>query len=148
MIRKNQFTNNNKYQCVKPEECHMDKLYSFSYNPEEQPLFEKFYKMKLNNLRDWSNQQRQILSSLRYCTVDVVQEISSKGRLHYHGYIMITDIVRFYLHDLAKLRHYGTYEIDHITDEDVWRTYVYKQERFMKQYCETNEMVYNITNDL
>lgn len=138
--------NHQKYSCVKPENMYIDKLYTFSYNPEDQPLFERFYKMKLNNLSDWSNQCREILK-LKYASVDVVLEISSKGRFHYHGYIVVNNIPLFIIHDLAKLRHYGTYEIDEITDEEVWRTYVYKQQRFMQSYADRNNMIYNIKED-
>lgn len=144
MIRKNnQFK---KFQCLSPEDVKEDVLYSFSYNPEEQPLFEKFYKMKLNNLSDWSNHMKDILTTLHFCNISVFQELSRKGRFHFHGYIKINKILEFYIHDLAKLRHYGTYEIDKINNEDVWETYIHKQERIMKKYCQTHDMFYNISN--
>lgn len=131
-----------KYSCIKPEDMEKGTLYTFSYNPEEQPLFEKFYKSRLNNLSDWSQKQIELFNSLKYCEIECVIEISQKARFHYHGYIMITDIVKFFIHDLAKLRHYGTYEIDKITDSDKWKNYIYKQKRFMYDYCNANEMTY------
>lgn len=135
-----------KYKGLSPEEYNENTSYSFSYNSEEQPLFDKFYSMKLNNLRDWSEQQKNILTGLKYSVIDVILEISSKGRFHYHGYIQIKDIPRFVIHDLAKLRHYGTYEIDTIKDYEKWDKYILKQERFMRKYCNTNDMYYNIKN--
>lgn len=141
MIRKNQKF---KYTCIKPEELIEDKEYSFSFNPDEQPIFEKFYKVKLNTLKDWSQQMFDILTTLRNCTLNVYLEISHKGRFHYHGWITPTSIPEFIINDLAKLRHYGTYEIDHIGDNEKWKTYVKKQERFMKDYALKNDMHYQI----
>lgn len=150
MNRKNNFPRQHqKYSCVKPEDMYVHKLYTLSYNPEEQPLFERFYRMKLNNLKDWSNKCKEIFT-LKYADIDVVLEISSKGRFHYHGHILVHDIPRFIIHDLAKLRHYGTYEIDSISELDDganWGQYVRKQQRFMQGYAEWNEMEYNIVTE-
>lgn len=142
MIRKNQAKY--KYNCLKPEDITINTDYTFSYNPEEQPLFDKFYKMKLNNLKDWSQRMLQIFSHLRFSTITVVQEISQKGRFHYHGWININKLPEFIIHDLAYLRHYGTYEIDVVSNEDIWLKYVFKQERFMRKYCTVHEMYYEI----
>lgn len=132
---------------IKVESLVLNKEYAFSFNPEEQPLFEKFYKCKLNNLSDWSNAVKERLLSLKYAKVEVYTEISQKGRFHFHGYIrIISDIVKFVVHDLAKLRHYGTYEIDDIKDPITWQTYVHKQEHIMKNYCHSNNMSYMISN--
>lgn len=133
-----------KYSCIPPECVKTDELYTFSFNPEEQPLFEKFYKMKLNNLKDWSQQMYNILISLKYAEVECVLECSRQGRLHYHGWIMIKDPIEFYLKDLKKLKHYGTYEIDYIKDDEVWSTYVYKQMKHMKSFCDKYDMIYEI----
>lgn len=143
MIRKSQ--NGNKYKMINLEEIEIGKTYSFSYNDQEQPLFEKFYKMKLNNLRDWSNSQKERLT-LKYADVDMYLELSPKGRFHWHGKILIRDPVKFIIHDLAKLRHYGTYEIDTITDTDKWDNYITKQQKYMEKYANNNNMIYNITS--
>lgn len=144
MIRKVQ--PKHKYSAIAPEDVKTDELLSFSYNPEEQPLFEKFYSMKLNNLKDWSRRQKDILTSLRYAEVEVVLECSRQGRLHYHGYIMIKDPIEFYLKDLKKLKHYGTYEIDTIQDYEKWSSYIYKQLKYMKGFCDKYDMIYEIKN--
>lgn len=123
-----------------------DELYAFSFNPVEQPSFQRFYNMKLNNMRDWSERMKENLQ-LKYAEVDVVLEISSKSRLHYHGYILVKDIVKFIIHDLSKLREYGTYSIKQIEDDEIWKEYVYKQLRFMKEYAEQNDMTYNIKTE-
>jgi len=134
-----------KWTCIKPEDLDLDVHYAFSFNPEEQPMFEQFYKVKLNTLSKWSEYYINIFKSLKYCSITVNTEVSSKGRFHYHGYVLIKDIPRFIINDLAKLRHYGTYEIDFIKDKDVWFDYVNKQKFFMEQYCTDNDMIYQLT---
>lgn len=147
MNRKNAQRYSNKYSCVKPEDVDTEKWYSFSYNPLMQPLFERFYKLKLNTLEQWSQEQVRLLTTLKYCRVSVVLEISQKGRFHYHGYIQIKNNPEFYLTDLARLRDTGTYEIDIINDKEKWLEYVLKQQKTMSVYCRKNGMCYEIDTD-
>lgn len=132
------------YSCLKPELIVRGIEYSFSYNPEDQPKFEQFYKVKLDTLKSWSEYYAKLFLSLKYASIYCVMEISSKGRFHYHGTISIDDIARFIINDLAKLRHYGTYEIDIINDKDKWDKYVHKQQDFMEKYCKDNDMIYEV----
>lgn len=135
-----------KYSCIKPEDCEVDKLYSFSLNPQEQPAIQNFYRIKLNTFKDWSDQIENKIKRLHYCQYSLCIEISSNGRLHYHGYIKIKDIAKFYMYDIKLLKDIGCYEVDHITDPSVWSTYVEKQKRFMEKFCKENEIKYMITN--
>lgn len=144
MLRKPQFSPHTKYSCIKPEQICLGDEYSFSFNPEDQPIFDKWYNVKINGLKFFSEKNENVLVTLRFCEVRVQMEVSSKGRLHYHGYIRIENVPKFIIHDLAKLRHYGTYEIDIIKDKDIWRTYVDKQKHFMENYCKLNDMKYEI----
>lgn len=129
-----------KYNCLNPEDIDPLKYYTFSYNPEEQPLFERFYKMKLNNLADWSNKMKQIFDSLRYAKIEVNLEVSRRGRFHMHGVIKISMPLEFVIHDLKMLAHYGTYEIDSITDNEKWVKYCCKQQRLIEKYAHKNNM--------
>lgn len=144
MLRKAQVSPHQKYSCIKPEDIECGKEYSFSFNPEDQPKFERFYNMKLNTLRTFSEENEKIFHLLRYCDVKVYLEISSKGRFHYHGYIKIEHIPKFIIHDLAKLRSVGTYEIDMIKSPETWWQYVSKQRHFMLDYAKQNDMKYEI----
>lgn len=141
MIRKNLGL---KYSCVKPEDVKVGESYSFSYNPEDQPLVELFYKVKLNTFSAWSRFYYDLFKSMKYCQVHLQMEISSGARLHYHGYIIITDIVKFFMYEIKRLRHYGTYEIDTIKDRDKWEAYIDKQGDIMKIFCAKEEMQYEI----
>lgn len=143
MIRKN--INKAKFSAPPPERIDPERIYSFSFNPQSQPLFERFYNVKLNTLSSWSDEQEQIFKSLKHASVEICQEISSRGRLHYHGYIKIHNVIPFYLTSLKHIAHYGTYEIDEINDNEKWAKYVSKQESLMKPYCERNDMHYSIS---
>lgn len=136
-----------KHSCIKPEDCDITKYYTFSFNPVEQPEFVSFYKTHLNSLKDWSDNIKTNLLKLHFCKYHLACEISTGGRLHYHGYIRITNIVKFYLQDLAYLKTLGTFEIDKITDNIKWDTYVYKQKIFMEPYCQTEDITYELTNE-
>lgn len=134
-----------KYSCLNPEELDIGKFYTFSYNPDEQPLFEKFYKCKLNNLSDWSHRMLDIFKNLKYANIEVNLECSRKGRFHYHGLIRVTKPIEFVIHDLKMLGHYGTYEIDQIDNFEKWRTYCDKQQQLIKPYAEKNDMLSQIS---
>lgn len=143
MNRKTQYSAANmKYKCVKPETVKFDKPLSFSFNPMVQPSFTSFYKMTLNNLKDWSEQQDKFYKSLKHCQIHCCLEISSGGRLHHHGWILITNIVKFFLHTVKHLRDHGTYEIDHIGDEQKWKDYVWKMKKIMIMFCNNENMIY------
>lgn len=125
---------------IPPEDINVNTFYTFSFNPEEQPLFEKFYKMKLNNLSDWSMQMKKIFDSLHYCKIEVNMEISRRSRFHFHGVIRISDPLHFVIHDLKMLAHYGTYEIDKINNNEVWNAYCEKQQHLIEGYAKKYDM--------
>lgn len=131
-----------KFKVIKPEDCVIDTLYSFSYNPEEQPDIQRFYNIRLNEFESWSQRVYEVFASLRYSHIRTYMEISRSGRLHFHGYIKIKDIVQFYFYDLRKLKHYGTFEIDFINDPLKWDLYIKKQKEMMEPFCKKNSMLY------
>lgn len=131
-----------KFKCIKPEQVIPDMNYAFSYNPEEQPTPQRFYNITLNCFESWSQKIYEIFATLRYCEIETYMEISKNGRLHFHGYIRISDIPKFFFYDIKKLRHHGTYEIDEINDEDTWIDYCVKQREYMTDFCIENCMEY------
>lgn len=86
--------------------------------------------------------------------VRMVPEISSIGRWHFHGIIKFKDIMKAYMIDMAKMRDYGSYEIDKIQmlDEEgnfifpnKWFMYMYKQKEYMVDYLQMeNAKMYEI----
>jgi len=73
-------------------------------------------------------------------------EISSLGRLHFHGRIQINEIPMFLSTDLKRLMENGTLEIDSISDPEKWLLYCTKQKVFMNNFCDKNTMVYHFNN--
>lgn len=69
-------------------------------------------------------------------------EISKGSRLHFHGYITVHDVIKFYYYDIRKLKHYGTFEIDFIQDPMIWDLYIKKQKDKMDKFCHENNMQY------
>lgn len=138
-----------KYSCIPPEEFKQGVLYSFSFNPEEQPIFDKFYKVKLNTLQSWSHAMLKIFNDLRYSKLQVFLEVSRRGRFHYHGVIQVMKPLEFVIHDAKMLAHYGCYEIDTIADMQKWLTYCMKQQELITVYAEKNNMApyYNTLYD-
>lgn len=144
--RQYQTTDNQLHKAIKPEQCVVGQRYAFSFNPLDQPKFVQFHKVTLTTYTDWQNGVRKHLS-FKHAKVNVFMEISSKGRLHYHGFIIIQNIVKFYLHDLPRLRMEGSYEIDTISDLPIWHEYLVKQKSFMLPWCIQNELEYEIYQD-
>lgn len=123
--------NNRRHKNPPPEEMKVNLGYAFTYNPEVQPLSPKF----TLDLITWHNGMDNIFKDLKHCTVKLILEISSGTRWHYHGWITIKDIMKFFIYDLPVLRENGSYEIDHLNDTEVWRKYCLKQEDLMKDIC-------------
>lgn len=61
------------------------------------------------------------------CYLRLRTEVSSLGRLHYHGYVTIRDRIKFYLYTIPFLQGLYTINIKSITDEMGWDNYCQKQ---------------------
>lgn len=133
----------NKYEIVKPEDVRVNTRYTFSFNPEEQPKPQRFYNITLTLFSSWSEKNIELFKSMKYAKIETYMEISKNSRLHYHGYIKILDIVNFYFFEVPKLKHYGTFEIDFISDPMTWDLYCKKQKDEMEKFCNKNNMLYH-----
>lgn len=127
---------NRKYSCIKPENMSIGVRYSFSINPEKQPSDMK----SINNIVEWYNYITKQLALLKYCSVVVALEISCNGRLHYHGYITIENIIDFFYEDIKRLQLIGAYEIDTVEDVVKWDKYINKLEKLMEQWCKKHNI--------
>lgn len=59
------------------------------------------------------------------------KEYGGIPRLHLHGVFKCNSrksVKHFLLHEVYKLTRYSIYEIDTMTDSDVWRKYIHKQQ--------------------
>lgn len=113
--------------------------YALSINPCLQP---NDYK-SVNPEMEWQKCLYQRLASLQYCVINANMEISVGSRLHLHGYIVIKDIIDFVYKDIPLLRSIGSYEIDEIKDDDIWKEYVCKLKGIMERWCVKNNLQYN-----
>lgn len=66
-------------------------------------------------------------------TLELYPEVSSKGRIHFHGYIGIKDIMNFYIMFVPLLIGRNHIEIDTLSqDQKVYETYIKKSVKCMK----------------
>lgn len=134
--------NNRKHKNPSPEEVEVDSVYAFTYNPKTQPMTPSH---KLN-LIVWHNYIDKIFQSCKNCHIVLRPELSQGSRWHYHGHIIIKDIMKFFIYDLPVLRIEGTFEIDTIKDKIVWQTYISKQEKLMLPICKEHKIPYIYDN--
>lgn len=129
---------NRTFVCPKPEEITLNTPYCFTISPKDQPelnLNDPILGVANSRLDSAVRSMRAHLMRLGGCYIKVNTELSSTGRIHYHGWITITDIKLFYLHDYEVLQKYGTYKINKETelmDADkakykTWNSYIIKQ---------------------
>lgn len=139
-----------RWQCVKPEECVKGVWYSFSYNPQAQPMLEAINKVDPFgcNLQDWYKEEISSFCRLKYCDIECRLEISSRGRFHVHGRIRVKDVIRFFSVDLRRMQARGSYEIDRINDPIKWDLYCRKQSEVMSDFCESEGICYLYRNFL
>lgn len=127
-----------KDEFIKPEDIDMSALYAITYNPKDQPdlaLSQGFI--------DWWLDQKKLLTNLRGCNVRLFLEISKTGRHHFHGFIKITNRVKFAVYDTPKLQKEGSTCIKPIAfgpDENKfdhfieWFAYCLKLQNDMQDY--------------
>lgn len=122
---------------VAPENIVENEWNTITLNPAHNQYYEKGSFERFNL---WTAYVYTYLKqNLNYCDLELFPEISSKGRLHLHGYIKIKLVAEFYLHDVAKLVQFGNVEVDTVKDMQVWDTYVRKQVKVLKSFTETNK---------
>ncbi len=121
-----------------------DVIYSFTVNPSDAGQFFKvniIHRMRMAteyNLKHLN----QILSN--YSDYTLYPEISRHGRIHYHGYIRVNDIFYFHLYSLYRLKEIYMYEIDTISDNDIWSKYIHKDKSIMKPALEGLGLPYKV----
>lgn len=98
----------------------------------------------------WIRKQYDQLKQLvRGCELSLYPESSPTGRLHFHGYIIVTEILP-YLMTLHGLALYGTYCIKHLKnkvsedaeDENKWEDYCKKQSHVFECLFKSNVLSY------
>ncbi len=115
--------------------------YTFNLNPSMQYKVNRFtmQKKKLFKILDES-------SDIIY--FELYPELSSVGRFHWHGTILIKNPFLFYRDYVMKLADHYSIKIDTIEDRKVWDKYSMKQlkmwkSNYMEKFPVTNKKVLN-----
>jgi len=121
----NEKQNNSRWKCLKPEDMTPDTDYSITLNPQLQYFddadrINKIYVETFKMLCAWSAWSGTLQ-----------MEVSSNGRLHWHGVIRIKDIKKFYVDIVPCLQARYSYEIDTIQDMETWMKYCTKQKHIL-----------------
>lgn len=134
---------NNGSTFVKPEECSTHTFYTFTFNPESQPKT-----AIVNSIAEWFKEQLDFICRRRYSKYRLYMEISRKGRLHFHGVMLVTDVFKFYYYDVPDLMSFGHCEMDTINGPlgmEYWLAYCTKQHHMIQDflYDEINPKIKN-----
>lgn len=130
---------NTDWKCPAPEEIQCGMLYTFNYNPSTQPAMNE-----LTGFYDWIEHISKLITGLNNCDIQMVPELSRRGRFHYHGFIIIHNPLKFFIYDVPKLLSDGVGEIDTIGDLCEWSQYVYKQHNLMVQLTREHGLPYQL----
>ncbi len=98
------------YQNMQMEDMKAKTEYAFSINPDKQykhnnvfihKYIAAFHYRVIDHLEDFND----------IVKIRVFPEFSSTGRFHFHGYITIKKVLRFYAEVIPRLMDFGTFEI-------------------------------------
>jgi len=108
-----------------------------------------------DRLRAHTHYMKRMLEQLHGSTYCLNFESSSTGRLHWHGYLIVTDIREFVLWDLMLLKHIGAYDIEEIgarndsKEEGItyWAYYIAKQKHIWRTSIKSLKFPITIFDD-
>lgn len=114
MTSNKNFTNfSPKYSCLPLESMELNTEYAITIGPSDGHQYFK----SLNRMEDFRNYWRLFVlhNNPKHCHMVLHPEVSSGGRLHFHGTIKFSSrksLLDFYVRTLPALRDRATYEID------------------------------------
>lgn len=142
-----------KQKAPKMEQYIINVIYAITLSPPDRRQLNGAKMIKGNELETYKtlmeniNEDLQYFKKLKYSSLELYPELSPTGRLHYHGYIQIKDILKFTYHDLHLLNQIS-YEIDTMSEDPCgiykYEQYVLKQKELWKPFIEYESMEYPI----
>lgn len=135
---------NEKHSNPAPEDMRTNVLYSFSFSPKDQPSKTNGLGFRENHYKNYHAAMEKLFTSCKNAEIEVVHELSRNSRFHFHGWILLKDIMRFFTRDRHALVLEGTFEIDTIDNLEEWEKYVYKQKHLMEPFCNEHRIAYVI----
>jgi len=116
----------------KPEKMREGRTYAFTVNPEAQ------YFDDVDRIERMRRRIKFLLNST-FISYRLYMEISSGGRLHFHGYVKVRGIREFYNTYLPFIEKHATIDIEEITNDEGWEDYIIKQCPLMRQPAITKD---------
>lgn len=114
---------------VAPEDIDINVCYSLTINPSDD--FQFFNSSsRLNQSREWMEYILFLYGQKIY--INIFQEVSRRGRIHYHGKIKfktIEALKTFYVEHLHNLLSKAHIEIDTISNPEEWDEYCRKSDK-------------------
>lgn len=129
--------------------------YSITINPQQQAFLLKSSKyvielkrvadperecINIHYLKFMTGLLKFFLRKIKGCQIQLVPEVSPLGRIHYHGFIYVYDIVEFRMYDVPRMLELGTIYI--VPVDDCWLGYMYKDYHIMFPYCVEHNLKY------
>lgn len=99
--------------------------YAFTYNPSDKHQY--FGQPNRLNKSVVDLDSILLYKSMKY---ELYPELSRKGRIHFHGYVVFDQIVDGYMYSIPLLLKHGTVVIKQIDDNNTWLQYCLKQYKF------------------
>lgn len=123
-----------------------DIAYTFNVSPSDSHQY--YRSNSLNRFSDFYKSTFQLFKKyvLDYADINLVPEISSKGRIHYHGTIKFKDTVSYHLVGAYHLQQATNIEIDTIDNLDNWHKYMYKDKTLIMPFIKNLHLPYQINN--
>lgn len=116
-------------KCLDMEDIEINVEYAITINPSDK--FQCFdYMKRMDCFKKLFNEKIRPLVSFGDMCTQLYLEISKMGRLHYHGTIEFQneeDIGEFFLNKIHLLIDRTSFEIDTISDPEIWYDYCTKQ---------------------
>lgn len=127
-MNKKRFMEKPKHQMLKPEEVFLGEEYAITINPSIQPCIGK-----CNSFKEWYNIFEHVFRDVCVASkFKLYVEISAMGRFHFHGTIIITNIMNFYMFDVKTLTQDKTCVIKNM--DEAWEDYYLKQQDFIQPF--------------
>lgn len=121
-----------QWTSIKAEAIVLNHVYAFTIAPSNQldlqtKQLSDFELVTKDRHKAFGKYVKNMLQMLKGSVYSLYYEVSPLGIQHYHGYIRITDIPQYLLHDVLLLKHIGAFCITDVKD-DQWDVYVKKQQ--------------------
>jgi len=129
------------HESIAPEEIVRGHLYAFTFNPKD--LHDWQTKSWCGNpWKDWINACSKLFDQCKSIKLKLYPEVSKLGRPHWHGYLKVVDVPKFFLQDIHRLKLNGAFEIDTISDLMRWDLYIRKGQEIWGPYSVDNDCHY------